>query len=329
MRSANLCRPLRLLAAVAAILFAGPALPAARAAAAPHVVTSFLPLQSLAAGVMAGVGTPTEIIHGAGSPHTYAIRPSEARDLAEADVVFWIGPDFERFLVRPIAALGGRARAVAMIKVPEVEVLRARRGGSWERQEDEPLGTAGLEEADPHVFLDPRNAAAMVRAMAATLDAADPAHKAQYDRNAAAVVARLEGLDAEFAKTLAPVKGVPFVVFHDGTQYLEHRYGLTAVGSIVVSPERPPGAKRIAEIHDKIETAHAACVFSEPQFESALVRTVVAGTKARTGVLDYVGVNLKPGPDAYFEMMRGLARSLAGCLGTADAQSAHENEAPR
>lgn len=328
MRSAILCRPLRLLAAVAAIVFAGPVLPAARAAG-PHVVTSFLPLQSLAAGVTSGVGTPTEIIHGAGSPHTYAMRPSEARDLAAADVVFWIGPDFERFLVKPIAALGGRARAVAMVDAAGVEVLKARKGGRWEPYEDEPLGHANLDEADPHVFLDPRNAAAMVRAMAATLDAVDPAHKAQYDGNAAAVVARLEALDAELARTLAPVKGVPFVVFHDGTQYLEHRYGLTAVGSIVVSPERPAGAKRIAEIHDKIETAHAACVFAEPQFESALVRTVVAGTTARTGVLDYVGVGLKPGPDAYFEMMRGLAHSLAGCLGPAGAKSAHENEAPR
>lgn len=308
----NFSKALRRL--VAALVLAGTALTAAHATAAPDVVTSFQPLQSLAAGVMAGIGTPTEIVHGAGSPHTYAIRPSEARDLARADIVFWIGPDYEHFLVKPIAALGGRARAVALMTAPGVEVLKARQGGSWEPDEDEPLGHAGLEEADPHVFLDPHNAEAMVRAMAAALDEADPTHKAQYDANAEAVVARLEALDAGLAKTLAPVKGVPFVVFHDGTQYLEHRYGLTATGSIVVSPERPPGAKRIAEIHDKIAAVHAACVFSEPQFESALVRTVTAGTDARTGVLDYVGVDLKPGPDAYFQMMRRLARSLVGCL---------------
>ena len=290
-------------------------LAATTARAAPlHVVASFKPLQSLAAGVMAGIGEPQVIIQGAGSPHTYAMRPSGARELARADVVFWIGPNFESFLAKPIAALSPHARAAPLIKAPGVAVLEARRGGGWEKDSDEPAAPGDLAESDPHIFLDPRNAEAMVRAMAATLAAADPAHQAQYETNAEAVIGRLEALDGELQHTLAPVRGIPFVVFHDGTQYLEHRYGLAAVGSIVVAPERPPGAKRIAEIRTKIETAHAACVFAEPQFESALVRTVAAGTAARTGILDYVGVDLAPGPDAYFEMMRGLARSLAGCL---------------
>jgi zinc transport system substrate-binding protein len=283
-------------------------------AAAPHVVASFKPLQSLAAGVMAGIGEPQTIIHGAGSPHTYAMRPSDARELAHADVVFWIGPNFESFLAKPIAALGARARAAPLIEAPDVTVLEARRGGSWEADTDEPPAGGSLANADPHVFLDPVNAEAMVRAMAATLAAADPAHAQQYAGNADAVTVRLKALDADLARSLAPVRGIPFVEFHDATQYLEHRYGLTAVGSIVVSPERPPGARRIAEIHDRIASVHAACVFAEPQFESALVHTVVAGTHARTGVLDYVGVELAPGPDAYFRMMHGLAQALVNCL---------------
>ncbi len=290
------------------------AIAAGPACAAPRVVASFKPLQSLAAGVMAGIGEPEVVIHGAGSPHTYALRPTEARELARADVVFWIGPGFESFLAKPIAALSGHARAVALIKAPGVRVLEARRGGSWEQDSDKPAAAGDLKDADPHIFLDPHNAEAIVEAMAAALTAADPPHAAQYEANAAVVIGRLKTLDGELAETLAPVHGIPFVVFHDATQYLEHRYALAAVGSIVVAPERPPGAKRIAGIRAKILAAHAACVFAEPQFESALVRAVVAGTRARTGVLDYVGVDLPPGPDAYFEMMRGLARSLAGCL---------------
>jgi zinc transport system substrate-binding protein len=296
------------------LLIAALVLAASTAAhAAPRVAASFKPLQSLAAGVMAGIGEPSVIIHGAGSPHTYAMRPSEARELAQADIVFWVGPNFEAFLAKPIAALSARARATPLIKAAGVTVLEARRGGSWEKDTDEPSGR-DLNQADPHIFLDPHNAEAIVQAMAAMLTAADPAHAAQYEANAAVVIGRLKTLDGEMAETLAPVHGIPFVIFHDATQYLEHRYGLTAVGSIVVSPERPPGAKRIAEIRGKVETAHAACVFAEPQFESALVHTVVAGTTVRTGILDYVGVDLASGPDAYFQMMRGLARSLAGCL---------------
>ncbi len=287
-------------------------------AGGPNVVASIKPLQSLAAGVMDGVGTPTTIVHGAGSPHTYAMRPSEMRELARADLVFWIGPTYESFLAKPLG--GFTARSLAMLEAPGVEVLTARHGGVWDAAESAAhahrvsLPRTSLADADPHVFLDPRNAQAIVRAMAAALSDADPAHRAIYQTNAEATIGRLQQLDTELAAALAPVKTVPYVVFHDGYQYLEHRYGLNAVGSVVVSPERPPGARRLAEIHDKIQSLHAACVFAEPQFEAALVRTVAEGTGARIGVLDYIGADLKPGRDAYFEMMRGLGRSLADCL---------------
>ena len=103
----------------------------------------------------------------------------------------------------------------------------------------------------------------------------DPANATRYAANAEATVARIMALDGELRTTLAPVKTVPFVVFHDGYQYLEARYGLTAVGSVTVSPERTPGARRLGEVRRKIERLNAACVFAEPQFDNALVATVL------------------------------------------------------
>lgn len=295
-----------------AILTAG--LTPGAAAAEPQVAVSIKPLQSLVAGVMAGIGEPSLIVHGAGSPHTYAIRPSEARDLNHADVVFWIGPAYETFLVKPIAGLG--ARAVAMLDAPGLQILAAREGGAWDSHQAaaQQINLTAAQDADPHVYLDPVNAQAMVRTIAATLTDIDPPHAARYQANARGVTERLQALDAEISRQLAPVRTVPFVVFHDGYQYLEHRYALAAVGSVVVTPERPPGARRLAEIRDKIKALHAACVFAEPQFDSALVRTVVDGTPARIGVLDELGANIAPGPDAYGLIMRGLARSLVSCL---------------
>jgi len=300
----------RLLALLLPLLLA---FPAAAEARTPYVAASIKPLQSLAAAVMQGVGTPDVIVHGAGSPHTYAMRPSEVRELTRAEIVFWIGPAYESFLAKAIAGLP--ARAIAMLDVPGITVLPARSGGVWDTAErGTQVHLASLADADPHVFLDPRNAEAIVRAMAATLSTADPAHQAAYRKNAETTIARLQALDGELAAQLAPVEKTPYVVFHDGYQYLERRYGLNAVGSVVVSPERPPGARRLAEIRDKIKDLHAACVFAEPQFDSALVRTAAEGTSARIGVLDYLGTDLKPGPDAYFDMMRGLGRALVSCL---------------
>ena len=89
---------------------------------------------------------------------------------------------------------------------------------------------------------------------------------------------------------------------------------MRAVGSITVSAERTPGARRVKEIRDTIRSLGARCVFSEPQFSSAILGTLLEGTNARTGTLDPLGAGLPAGPDAYFTLMRSLGASLAECL---------------
>lgn len=166
-----------------------------------------------------------------------------------------------------------------------------------------------------HLWLDPRNAAAMTRAIVATLSDADPANADRYAENGAALEARLADLDARLEQQLAPVRGKPFIVFHDAYQYLDARYGLTAVGTITVSPDRAPGAARIQEIRATITGRGAVCVFTEPQFEPRVVTRLVEDTGVRTGVLDPdAAAGHTPGPELYFELMGDLATNLVACL---------------
>ncbi|MCW9050573.1 MAG: zinc ABC transporter substrate-binding protein, partial [Deltaproteobacteria bacterium] len=83
-----------------------------------------------------------------------------------------------------------------------------------------------------------------------------------------------------------------------------------AVGSVTIDPERQPGAKRIREIRAKINELNARCVFSEPQFESRLVATILEGTETRTGILDPLGADIEEGPDAYFLLLQRMADNL-------------------
>ena len=321
-------------------LVAGLGLAAGGSAAAdqgPAVVASIKPIHSLVAGVMEGVGTPQLLIEGAGSPHSYALRPSQARALDQAEVVFWVGDGLEAFLGKPLGALSDDATVVALGDAEGLRLLPTREGGMWadhgeeegehahehedeheeEHQEDH-ADEHGHDhgEVDMHVWLDPQNAAAMVGAIAATLSAADPEHAAAYEANATKVRADLARLDAELAATLAPVHDRPFVVFHDAYQYFEDRYGLNTVGSITVDPQRAPGAARLREIRAELEERAAACVFAEPQFRPALVETVVEGTGAGTSVLDPLGADLEAGPGQYAQLLRALSGSLVDCLGT-------------
>lgn len=287
----------------------------AAASGAPRVVVTVKPLHALVAGVMEGAGTPELLIRGAASPHTYSLKPSEARLLEEAEVIFWLGESLETFMEKPLAALGSRARVVEVMRAPGIALLPGRQGGAWDGHVGN--GHAGHNRGggDAHLWLDPANARAIARLAAAELGAVDPGNRGHYATNAEKLVARIDALDDELRKALAPVRGIPFVVFHDAYQYFEKRYELRAVGSIAVGPERAPGARRIREIRERIRASGARCVFSEPQFSPAILATLAEGTGVRIDTLDPLGAALPAGPDAWFSLMRTLGSSLAGCLG--------------
>jgi zinc transport system substrate-binding protein len=331
-------------------------------AQALEVVVSIKPLHSLVAGVMGETGTPKLIVRGAASPHTYALRPSDAAALEAAELVFWIGPGLEAFLEKPLAALGGDAKSVEIAWQKAVTLLPLREGGPFEAHshgddehghgdhaghdhddddddhahgedhddhdheedhaaDDHEHGTGpgqhthGPEEFDMHLWLDPQNAAAVVGVIEAALAEADPANAAAYKANAEALRGRLAALSGEIDAELAPVKGKPFIVFHDAYQYFENRFGMPAAGSITVSPEVMPGAERLTQIRTRITETGAACVFAEPQFEPRLVQTLIEGTSAKAGVLDPEAGAIEEGPELYFTMMRGIADNLRACLG--------------
>jgi zinc transport system substrate-binding protein len=289
---------------------------AAPAQAAPSVVVSIKPVHALVAAVMGGVGMPSLIVEGAASPHTYVLRPTDAQRLAGADLVFWVGPIYEGFLTKPLAALAGRAAIVELDKAPGVSLLPAREGGAWEPDAHEHDHQAGEAGQDGHLWLDPGNAKAILRAAAARLSLLDPPNATRYAANAAAAEQGIDGLDATLRARLEGVRSKPFIVFHDGYQYLERHYGLSAVGSITVRPESPPGARRVQAIRARVAALGVRCVFSEPQFEPALVRTVIEGTPARAGTLDPLGAGIPDGPELYAKLMNELADSLVGCLGS-------------
>lgn len=303
----------------AALLAHGPA-----AAEPPRVVVSIKPLHSLVAAVMDGVGAPLLLVRSGADPHSHTLKPSEAQALAEARLVVWAGPGVETFLAKPVAALAGRARVLRLDREKSLALLTAREGGLWEgdgeaHAHDQPgagRDEHGHGEIDGHVWLDPVNAAAIVRAAARELAVLDKANAATYAANREKAVAALKALDADLRRQLAAVKGKRFIVSHDQLQYFEKRYGLAAAGAIAISPDRPPSARRLHAIRSRILKDKIVCVFGEPQTPDRLVKTAVEGTTARTGTIDTDGgAGIPAGKDAYFTMMRNLGQTLAGCLG--------------
>lgn len=301
----------------------------------PRVVATIKPIDSLVAMVMQGAGEPHLLIAAGASPHTYSLKPSDAQALQQADVLFWVGEGLETFLEKPLRALPEKAKVVELAHAPGVTLLPYRAEGPGHADADDDAGgheghhdadadghghghTHAAGSPDMHIWLDPANAQAIVRAVAAALTEADAGRAELYRSNAEQAVDRLQQLDATLRQQLTPLAGRAYIVFHDAYQYLEHRYGLQPLGAVTVSPERQPSARRIATIRDAIVASGAVCVFAEPQFPPKLVQTLTEGTPARTGVLDAEGGAAIPaGPGAYPAIMLGLADALRDCLAPA------------
>ena len=303
-------------------------LAAGSASAAPKVAVSIVPIHSLVAGVMQGVAEPALLIPVGTSPHTYALKPSDARTLQAADLIVWVGARLENFLEKPLASLGGKARVVQVSDIDGLTLHDVREGGVFEGHAHSESHTHSYgkktdatrthdHDDDMHLWLDPDNARLIVAQIATVLAQLDAANAARYADNARVMHERIAALDQGIKTRLTAVQDRPYIVFHDAYQYFERHFGTQLVGSITVSPDQAPGAKRLGELRERLRTSAAACVFREPQFPAPVVDTLVNGTGVKIGVLDPEGANLTPGPDAYFTLMDRIADSLASCLAPA------------
>src|SRR5262245_16084457 len=87
-------------AVIAGAIGIASASPVVPAIADATVVVTIKPLHALVARVMAGAGSPQLLVHGALSAHTYALKPSDAAKLHQADLVFRMSDVMEPFTVK-------------------------------------------------------------------------------------------------------------------------------------------------------------------------------------------------------------------------------------
>jgi len=318
----------------------------------PQVVVSILPVHSLVSGVMQGVEEPSLIVTGYGSPHTYRMRPSDATKLHNADLVFWIGGTLETFLRKPLSSLPNNVRVISLLETEGLILLENREGGLWEHHTlsspsttqntsdhhiSDPVmkfhghvhhaheqaildNSPGTTEStrllgyNPHIWLDPENVKKLVKAISYHLSEVDPIHAAHYQANEDNLLQRIDKLARKLDKQLSGLASVPYLVFHDAFLYLEKRYGLQAAGSITVSPDRMPSARRITQLRTAMQDLDIRCVFQEPQFNTKIIKTALDGTNARISTLDPLGVTIEPGPDLWFQVMNIHSETMVSCL---------------
>ena len=173
----------------------------------------------------------------------------------------------------------------------------------------------GIGSVDMHVWLDAQNAKKIASAVAALVAQLYPQYEAMLQANMKEFSAKIDELETDMQRQMAPAADKPFIVFHDAYQYLEKRFDLRNVGAVSVNPEIAPGVRKIGELKEIIHETGASCAFAEPQFSAVILNSVTEGAQIQVGVLDPLGADIAPGPEAYFELMRNLANAFGDCLG--------------
>jgi len=309
------------------------------------VVTSIKPIHSLASYLMDGIGKPELIVDGYASPHGFSMKPSHAKMLQNADLIFWIGEDLEGFLEKPLKSIAKKAEKIELIEIKGLNVLKFRERNIFDEHDDhddhddhgkkeddhddhdhdehakkeehddhdDHDGHEGHAhgEYDPHIWLDPMNAKVILNEMVEHLIENDPTNEAKYKSNLDKALKDIDKLTIEVMTDLS--NSVSSIVFHDAYQYFEKRFNVNILGAFTVNTDVMPGAEQLAEIREIIEHDKVACIFSEPQFNRDIINAVAKDMKIKTGVLDPLGATLDSGKDLYFKLIRNMSASFKGC----------------
>ena len=297
------------------------------------VVTSIKPIHSLASYIMDGVGSPGLIVDGYNSPHSFQLKPSHAKMLEQADIIFWIGEDLENFLEKPLATIAKKAEKIELLEIKGIKKLKFRERNIFEeheghddhgddakkeehddhghdakKEEHDDHEGHGHGEYDPHIWLDPINAKVILSEITEHLIENDSKNASTYKSNLAKALAEIDKLIIDvITETNTDLN---YVVFHDAYQYYENRFNVNILGAMTVNPDVMPGAEQIHEIHEVIEHDNVNCILSEPQFNPDIIKSIAKDTSVKTGVLDPLGANLKPGKDLYFDLIRNMSASF-------------------
>lgn len=309
------------------------------------VVSTVKPVTMIVQELTQGVTSTETLLPAGASPHDYALRPSDARKLNEADLVIWVGPELERFLIK---MLDGKENVLTLTAQDSINFRHY--GDAHDDHEghdhdehahddheghdhdehahDDHEGHDHDEHAhdhddhhghshdgiDPHLWLGPDQAVQAAQVITEKLITVAPAHKDIFEQNLTNFSAEVRATVASIEQTLTPVSDRGYFVFHDAYGYFEDQFGLNNLGHFTVEPDRRPGAKTLISIRNSLKDQYAKCVFSEPQFSPAVVDSVVRGTGVNIGTLDPMGTEIEYGQGSYVEFLNQLSQSYSQCL---------------
>lgn len=214
------------------------------------IVSTIKPVALILDAIIGSEQASDPLLPQGASPHHFRLKPSDFRRLWAADLVFWVGPEFESFLIQPMRQLSSVKSVVSLgdglMTVP----------------------------GDAHIWLDPTKAASMGRRILEELEKIDSENIDKYRENMKGWAEKLNKLDIEISQTLSAAPSLAYILQHQSLDYFEARYGLSHLGLLSSGAEHQISVKSLLYIEDLLTSGQAKCVVLEPDFPAKLVESI-------------------------------------------------------
>lgn len=268
------------------------------------VLVSIKPLQLMALALVKDTPIIIErLLPPEVSAHHYSLKPSDRQALQQAQRIIWVGPQFETFLVKVMAA--SKDKHLALLPGSFENTLN-----HHDHDHD--------HDRDPHIWLGSHALKKSLVEMQKFLAAAFPSYQVLFKRNLATMLVALnQQIDEShqvFNQVKDPSKRLGFVAFHPAYDLWVHDFGLNQLAVMNVHPGQSPGAKHLAKLHRLIKDKRVTCVLIEPQFDSSRVRALVRDQAVPIMEIDPLAGDIAIHSNGLLQYYQQLTQVFSKCL---------------
>jgi zinc transport system substrate-binding protein len=276
------------------------------------VVASFYPMAFLAERIGGSHVHVTSLTQPGQEPHDLEISAKQTAQLQESDAVLYLKnlqPSVDDAVAQSEVRTKIDAASLTSLEKHGNEV--GGHAASHDHSENEEL--SGL---DPHIWLDPVRYAEVAEGVGKAFEKADPDHAADYRKNTAALVTKLDALNTQFKDGLAHTRSKVFLTTHAAFGYLAERYGLTEEAINGLDPESEPSGARVKALEEMARADGVTTVFYETLVSDKTAKTIASDTGLKTDVLDPIeGITDKSRGKDYFSVQEANLKALQQALG--------------
>lgn len=281
-----------------------------------RVAVAFYPIEEIVREVGGDAVQVITLVPPGEEAHEYDPTPKQLTELAEADIVFYLGQGFQPNVEKALESLPTSVQKVDLLAQGGITLLpvTSQLPGTDGTAEGETLDNG----KDPHVWLAPQNMNNMAANVLTYLNVVSPSDATKFAKNYGNYGTELGNLDRDFTSALARCRSPYIVSSHRAFGYLADAYGLEAIAIAGVSPSEEPSAKTLEAIAEFARANDVTTIFFEENLPADLATTLAGEVGATTGVLDTIeslsADQLNAGDD-YLSLMRDNLAALREGLG--------------